>query len=48
MAVAKDVWAVELRMTALRLLAWFASTEAWLRGASAGQADEQQEALAAA
>lgn len=49
-AVAADVWAVEARMAALRLLAWFASVEAWLRGkgAAGDSAAQQQAALAAA
>lgn len=46
LAVATDVWAVELRMTALRLLAWFAEVEAWLRGSDAS-AERQQAALKA-
>lgn len=48
LVVAKDVWAVELRMTALRLMSWFADTETWLRGSGDGGTTEQQAALAAA
>ena len=52
LAVAADVYAVELRMTALRILSWLAELEAWLRGGSgataAAAAEGQQAALAAA
>lgn len=51
LAVAADVYAVELRMTALRFLSWLAELEAWLRGgstAAAAAAEQQQAALAAA
>ena len=34
LVVARDVLAVELRMSALRLLTWLAEVEAWLRGSS--------------
>ena len=42
--VAKDMLAVELRMSALRLLTWLAEVEAWLRG---GSGSEEQQAPAA-
>jgi aarF domain-containing kinase len=44
--VARDMLAVELRMSALRLLTWLAEMEAWLRGGSGSK--EQQAAAAAA
>ena len=49
LAVAADVYAVELRMAALRMLSWLAELEAWLRGGrAAAGAGQQQAALAAA
>ena len=35
--VARDMLAVELRMSALRLLTWLAEVEAWLRGSGGGR-----------
>lgn len=49
LAVAADVYAVEFRMAALRVLSWLAELEAWLRsGGSAAAAEGQQAALAVA
>lgn len=50
LAVAADVYAVELRMAALKFLSWMAELEAWLRGGSSAAvaAEGQQAALAAA
>lgn len=50
LAVAADVYAVEFRMAALRVLSWLAELEAWLRGGggAAAATEGQQAALAAA
>jgi hypothetical protein len=46
--VARDMLAVELRMSALRLLTWLAEVEAWLRGSGGGIEEQQAAAVAAA